>query len=417
MSKTATTLARAVLFVDDEKSILDSLRREFMFTDLKILTAQDAHSGMEILSKENVDVVLSDFRMPGGDGMQFLQSVKEKYPGSARIIFSGFLDKDILMRSITNGWASTFLTKPWDKDALYRKISRIFEIKASLADSELFSLLNRVYEIPTIPALYDVFVKKLGTGNSIPAEVFETIRMDPVLSAKILQLANSVFFGEREIVSIQEAVDLLQASSLREIVLTAKYPAEMNTEGIKLRHLIDIFIHGAMLIQFIPAVYAARFGKPRGKYYPSAGIVRAIGKIFLLLYYADQFGRTIAFQTAHPEKTFGESEAVLGIKNTSHIRIGRLLLDLWNFPQILLQAASDGEDEQNIGEDARRLAWAEHCTDSLVTQLTSRVDDRKIDVSRYSDENFSGETLMPLVTHMAGEIVRYRSTFTRHPYA
>jgi HD-like signal output (HDOD) protein/ActR/RegA family two-component response regulator len=415
MTENKATPKGNILCVDDERSILDALAREFMFTDLTVFKAQNANEGLAVLSKEKIDIVLTDFRMPGEDGMQFLKRVKTDYPDVARIIFSGFLDKNILMRSLTNGWASTFLTKPWNKDALSGKIGRILAIKAGLKDPAIFRVLNQMYEIPTLPSIYKRLTTTIGTGNTISAEIVEAIRMDPILSAKLLQVANSAFFGEREIISVKEATDLLDASCIRDIVLTARSSSELKLDPVIMTHLLEIYVESAIIIKYIPRLYAARFGKRKAKYFPSCGIVRGMGKIIMLLHCTSEYGNTVSYMAGHPGKTFGECEDALGIISSSHIYIAHGLLELWNFPRLLLDAADS--DNPDASEDARSLAWAETCTEKLVNRLRKREKPQIEDFAPYKIDELTGEHPNAIIKAIVEDIPIYTSMLEKNPFA
>jgi len=188
--------AGSILVVDDEKSILDALVREFAFNDFSVYTAGTADEALDVLAGRKIDIILTDFRMPKTDGMQLLRQVKKEYPEVVRLVFSGFLDRNILMRSLTNGWASTFFTKPWDKKTLQHKVERIMRIKRQATGPELFCMLNSISQLPTFPARHKRFLETVQEGAS-GRRVLSVVEKDPAFAVKILQIANSAFFGER----------------------------------------------------------------------------------------------------------------------------------------------------------------------------------------------------------------------------
>jgi len=107
-----------VLCVDDEPSILSALRRVLRAEGCRLLTAQGGAEALAILATESVDVVVSDMRMPGMDGAQLLARVREEWPGTARILLTGYADMDATIAAINNGQIFRYIHKPWDEHEL-----------------------------------------------------------------------------------------------------------------------------------------------------------------------------------------------------------------------------------------------------------------------------------------------------------
>lgn len=118
---------KTLLIVDDEKHILSSLQRLLRRENYRILTAVGGEAGIEMLKKENVQVVVSDQRMPKMSGVEFLKVVKEINPETVRVILSGYADTASVVDAINMGEAYRFLPKPWDDDELKAELARCFE--------------------------------------------------------------------------------------------------------------------------------------------------------------------------------------------------------------------------------------------------------------------------------------------------
>jgi response regulator RpfG family c-di-GMP phosphodiesterase len=109
-----------VLLVDDEENILRSICRVLLEEDaLEVVTADSGPRGLEVLqANRDVALILSDQRMPGMSGADFLQRARELSPDSVRMVLTGYADMADTMDAINKGGASRYLTKPWDDDAL-----------------------------------------------------------------------------------------------------------------------------------------------------------------------------------------------------------------------------------------------------------------------------------------------------------
>lgn len=117
---------RTLLLVDDEANILNALKRLLRHSGYRILTAGSAAEGFELLATNEVQVIISDQRMPVMNGTVFLGRVKELYPDTVRIVLSGYSDLASVTDAINQGAIYKFLTKPWAEDALLENVKDAF---------------------------------------------------------------------------------------------------------------------------------------------------------------------------------------------------------------------------------------------------------------------------------------------------
>lgn len=108
-----------ILCVDDEKNVLRSLERMFIDDDYEVITAQSGAEGLEKLNDEGpTQIVISDFRMPGMNGVEFLKEVRLRWPKTVRIVLSGYADSSAIVSAINEGEVYKFIPKPWNDDEL-----------------------------------------------------------------------------------------------------------------------------------------------------------------------------------------------------------------------------------------------------------------------------------------------------------
>lgn len=120
---------RTLLLVDDEPNIVAALKRLFRRDGHVILTANSGPEGLEVLSRHKVDVIISDQRMPGMTGVEFLRAAKINYPDTIRIVLSGFTELQSVTEAINEGAVYRFLTKPWEDEQLREHVTKAFEYK------------------------------------------------------------------------------------------------------------------------------------------------------------------------------------------------------------------------------------------------------------------------------------------------
>ena len=132
-----------LLFVDDEPSILSSLRRLFRPQGYRILTAEGGAAALELLAKEKVDLVISDMRMPEMDGAAFLERVRERWPGVLRILLTGYADVASTIAAINRGEIYRYISKPWDDNAIVLTVRDALERKRLEAENSRLSELTQ----------------------------------------------------------------------------------------------------------------------------------------------------------------------------------------------------------------------------------------------------------------------------------
>ncbi len=125
----ATPPDRTLLLVDDEPNILAALQRTLRRDGYRILACDDPEKALELLSRERVDVILADQRMPGMNGVEFLRRAKEMHPETIRIVLSGYTDLQFITDAINEGAIYKFLTKPWDDGQLREQVREAFRGK------------------------------------------------------------------------------------------------------------------------------------------------------------------------------------------------------------------------------------------------------------------------------------------------
>ena len=126
-----------ILFVDDEKNILSALERLTMDLSAECLFADNAQEALSLLEHTAVDVVVSDMRMPGMSGTEFLGAVAEKYPETIRMVLTGFSETELVMSAINEGRIWGYIIKPWDDNQLLLTLEQAIFTQQALAERAL----------------------------------------------------------------------------------------------------------------------------------------------------------------------------------------------------------------------------------------------------------------------------------------
>jgi response regulator RpfG family c-di-GMP phosphodiesterase len=132
-----------LLFVDDEPGILSSLRRLFRPHGYRIFIAGGGAAGLEILEKEQIDLVISDMRMPEMDGAAFLKEVRGRWPNVMRILLTGYADISSTVAAINQGEIYRYISKPWDDNEIVSVVREAIERNNLKLENERLTALTQ----------------------------------------------------------------------------------------------------------------------------------------------------------------------------------------------------------------------------------------------------------------------------------
>ena len=133
-----------ILCVDDEPNVLKSLRRLFRGSDYVIHLADGGAKGLEVLEQHEIDLIISDMRMPHMDGAEFLTKAAKKWPDRVRILLTGYADISSTITAVNQGKIYSYCSKPWEDDELKALVAKAIEEKRLREERvELFAIINK----------------------------------------------------------------------------------------------------------------------------------------------------------------------------------------------------------------------------------------------------------------------------------
>lgn len=212
---------KRVLFVDDEPRILDGLRRMLrpMRHQWDMAFAGSGPDALDLLAREPFDAIVTDMRMPGMDGAQLLKEVIKRYPRMIRIALSGQTSSETMFQ--VSGMIHQYLSKPCDAKILKSALVNAWTVRDHLETVELRELISQIETLPSLPSLYQEIVESVQSNKSSSKEVGRIVSKDIGMTAKILKLVNSAFFGfPRHIANPVQAVVLLGLETIKNLILS-----------------------------------------------------------------------------------------------------------------------------------------------------------------------------------------------------
>lgn len=330
-------MKKRVLFVDDEVNVLQGLKRmlrplrhewEMYFTD-------SGEKALLALEKAKFHVVVSDMRMPGMDGAELLNRVKARHPNVVRIVLSGHSDQELILKSV--GPAHQYLAKPCDAETLKATVARACALREILASDGLKQLVSQMDTLPSLPNLYTKVMEELNSEDCSIQKVGEIISQDVGMTAKILQLVNSAFFGIRKNVNNPSlAVSLLGIETVKALVLSVHVFSQFDSQKLRGINLDALWNHSMKVgtaardickkesadKQFIEEAFMA-------------GMLHDAGKIILAANMPGDYTE-VRERAESEERTIHEVERdVLG---ATHAEVGAYLLGLWGLPDTIVEA-------------------------------------------------------------------------------
>ena len=195
---------KTVLCVDDEINVLRALRRELMGEPYEVVVASSGQEGLEHLEAKKIAVVVSDHRMPGMTGSEFLAKVRERWPDTFRIMMTGYADVDTMTLAVNEGRIHHFLYKPWSSNELKLAVRQcIAELEASEAERKQVGkeqLEELVRHLPYGVCLLDGEQRLVLVNSS--AQEYLAVLTDPILLVAVGEVVSHI--GKHTIEEILE---------------------------------------------------------------------------------------------------------------------------------------------------------------------------------------------------------------------
>lgn len=328
-----------LLFVDDEPNILDGLRRMLRTyrKEWDMSFCESGEKALGLLEEEEFDVIVSDMRMPGMDGAEFLTHVRDRHPGTIRVVLSGHSQQELTLRSI--GPAHQYLSKPCDSEHLKSSIQSVMRLQSLISSEEIKNLVESIDTLPSLPSIYIELVELLSSPEASVEEAAELIAKDMAMSAKVLQLVHSSFFGMPiKVTDVKQAVVLLGTEVLKPLVLSTATFSQY--EGIDLGGfpLEGVANHGLEIGMLAKKICEAESASAEvaGQAF-LAGVLHDIGKV-VLAQYDPQGYREIWQQRTISSIARAELEEIK--YGATHAEIGSYLIGLWGLPYEVIEAVT-----------------------------------------------------------------------------
>lgn len=350
-----------VLFVDDDSAQLQSLaaRLKTAAGDWDMRFVDSSAAALAALDAAPADVVVTENRSGRLDGVSLLRAVRERLPAAVRLVLSGQTAQEAVMQVLPV--AHQFLAKPCDIGLLQQVVGRASLLQSRLYSPGVLASLGSLKSLPSVPKLYQQLSAELDDGRATPRSVAAIIEQDMAMTARLLQLVNSAYFGvSRRIAQIREAVTLLGFEPIRMLVASTELfrgmsklcsPAGFSLEALQ-QHSQRVGALAASLID----------DRDQARTVLCAAMLHDIGEVVLAVAMPEAYARSRAIALKQGISLHAAEQQVF---DCTHADIGAHVLALWGLPSSLIEAVAFHHQPAFAGERSFGIAGAIHVADAL----------------------------------------------------
>jgi HD-like signal output (HDOD) protein/ActR/RegA family two-component response regulator len=333
------TKTQTILFVDSDDKQRQSLQqtlREFR-DKWQIHYANDADQALEIMQQKAVDIVVSETRLCGKQGSELLKEIQLHHPSTTRLLFSAQAMRTPAQEIVHH--AHQFIAKPCNSDELINILERIFYLRSLLNNPSVEEMINSLGTLPSLPSTYQQMITALQSDSTTLKDIGRIVAQDIGMSAKILQMVNSAFFGlPQQIASPEHAVTLLGIETVTNLALSAGVFTQLDTALIAEFQLEQLLQHSLLVSGLVQRLcQAAGMDKQACQIPTLAGLMHDLGKLLLATQDSAEY-RRIKQQSVQDNVPMYvvESESLW----CNHATIGAYLMGLWGLPFSAVEAVA-----------------------------------------------------------------------------
>jgi len=357
-------MKKRVLFVDDEPLVLQGLQR--MLRSLRdewdMVFVEGGERALAVMAETKIDVVVTDMRMPVMNGAQLLRVVKDRFPETVRLILSGHADKDLVEQCL--GVAHQYISKPCEPENLKSLIQNACCIGGDQVSDKIKDILGSIENLPSLPDLYRQLENALTDPDVSTQKLGDIIANDMGMTAKILKIVNSAFFGlRRSIFDAHQAVAYLGIDTVKALVLVNSIFER--AEPLRTRHLglDDLWRHclttaaGAKAIALTQGVSLSQAEEVF-----VGGILEDVGILVLAANFPEAYDRAAEVLLAEKVLLTTVEQEEFGV---THAEVGAHLLGLWGIPAPVVEIVRLHHTPHLIREPGFSLVLAVNAADIL----------------------------------------------------
>lgn len=358
---------KTILLVDDDPRMSERLRvlLKPLESQWHIVSAGSGSEALATLAAQRCDVILTDMRMPGKDGVQLLEEVRTGYPHVVRILLTEPADEATARRSV--GSMHQFMPKASTVEVFETTVTRACAIQQLLTNEILLKLVSGMQTLPSLPTLYREVMEELHSPVASMDKIGQIISKDLGMLTKMLQVVNSPFYGlPRRISSATQAVALLGLDTIKSLVLSMKVFSQFESSSQTFFSLDVLWNHGMATGRYARTIAKDQRAETRVMEDGfTAGLLHDVGLLVLATNVPDRYTETLAVMQ---NEGLTEWEAERKVLGATHAEVGGYLLGVWGLSDTVVEAVAFHHDPQRSNSHAFSPLTAVHIANVLEEQ-------------------------------------------------
>jgi HD-like signal output (HDOD) protein len=354
---------KKILFVDHAPQMAEGLKKMLgsQPADWDVQIVKTATQAIERIGQESFDVVVADVSQAAFGGVSVLRHVMEHHPDTIRLSIAGERGSEAALRAPQV--SQKLIARPDDPARLKEAIDRISRLRDRMRDENMRALVSQIDGLPAMPAVCRELNQALARDEVSMRDVTHVVEKDPALTAKILQLVNSSFFGlGRRVVQLQDAVAYLGTSMLQGVVTGMSMWRAI--EGVRPQVTSELE-RIQRRCQSTGMLARRMFDKDRFRAEEAflSGLLHDVGLTMLLVYLPERLDR-IRATAVREGKT--EEEVEPSLYDIDHAELGAYLLDAWGLPFNVIEAVALHHRAHELGHKDMEVVDAVQIAQALV---------------------------------------------------
>lgn len=356
--------SKRILLADQDEALLATLvtAGPLRSGDWEVLTAGSSEDALSLLEMMPFDVVIAGTRMSGLSGLDLLRTAMIRHPCMARIILLDQPDPELMLGAL--GTAHQYLVKPCDPCDLVSAVGRLAALDQFFTNQPLRRVVSRIQQLPSPPTVYFRLMRELARLDATAESVGAIIAQDASLTAKLLQLVNSAFFGlGRRVASVPEAVQILGFNLVKGMSVSFSLFASLDPVAVGELNTDRLYLHSLATGLLAQTIVAGEIGDSALSASAfTAGILHDSGKLVLATALPELYAQAVRLAA---DELIPQWQAEANVFGVSHAEVGAYLLGLWGLPVPIVEAVAWHHQPLRSRPTAFGVLTAVHIADFL----------------------------------------------------
>ncbi|MGB9852155.1 MAG: HDOD domain-containing protein [Candidatus Kapaibacteriota bacterium] len=351
-----------ILFLSDETTIKEIIRNVVpLQDDFDIFFAESGEKGLQILANNKIDIFFGSPNITLPSGSNIFYEIKRVFPETIRFALVSNLESPSVAQ--LSQYVHQFVQPPYTLENLKERIERTSSLQKTLKNENIKELVQNITALPSLPELYIQIEQEVARPDFSLSKIGNLIAKDPNLTAKILQIVNSAYFGlQREITNINFALTYLGVNVIKSLIFYIHLFSNFKVTPENRKYLEQFWKHSLIVASntyHLAEKHLTSKSEIDSAY--TAGVLHDVGKFVLLNTYTyPQDVMLLAEQ-----KAMDNLEAENEIYQCTHAEIGAYLLGLWGFPITIVEAVAYHHQPSKLKKSSLNFSTILHIADFL----------------------------------------------------